>query len=315
MKILVTGGAGFIGSHVVDAYVAAGHDVIAVDNLWEYGGGKRENVNPQARLVEMDIRDPAFAALIQAERPEVISHHAAQASVKVSTDDPRLDADVNLLGLINLLQAAEQAGTRKVLFASSGATYGTVEQLPITEETRQQPQAPYGITKYASEFYLMYWQAERGVDFTAFRYGNVYGPRQDPHGEAGVVAIFSDRVLTNQPCRIDWTGEQAKDYVYVGDLARANVLALDKGSGARLNLATGTPTSVNRLFELICQAAGNTVPTVSAPRRAGDIFLSYFDISRAAEVLGWQPTKTIEEGIAETVTWFRAKHEAAGTLA
>jgi UDP-glucose 4-epimerase len=306
----VTGGAGFIGSHVVDAYVGAGHEVIAVDNLWEYGGGRRENVNPQARLVEMDIRDPAFAALIRTERPEVINHHAAQASVKVSTDDPRLDADVNLLGLINLLQAAEQAGTRKVLFASSGATYGTVDQMPITEDTRQTPQAPYGITKYASEFYLMYWQAERGVDFTAFRYGNVYGPRQDPHGEAGVVAIFSDRVLTNQPCRIDWTGEQAKDYVYVGDVARASLLALDKGSGARLNIATGTPTSVNRLFELICQAAGNTVPTISAPRRPGDIFLSYFDISRAAEVLGWQPTKTIEQGIAETVAWFRAKHAA-----
>jgi UDP-glucose 4-epimerase len=310
----VTGGAGFIGSHVVDAYVEAGHEVIAVDNLWEYGGGRRENVHAGARFVEMDIRDPAFAALIRAERPEVINHHAAQASVKVSTDDPALDAGVNLLGLINLLQAAEQAGTRKVLFASSGATYGTVEQLPITEATPQNPQSPYGITKYASELYLLYWQAERGIDFTAFRYGNVYGPRQDPHGEAGVVAIFSDRVLTNQPCRIDWTGEQAKDYVYVGDLARANLLALDRGSGARLNLATGTPTSVNRLFELICRAGGRTVPTVSAPRRPGDIFLSYFDISRAAEVLGWQPTVTIEQGIAQTVAWFRAKHEAAGTL-
>jgi UDP-glucose 4-epimerase len=299
---------------VVDDYVGAGHDVISVDNLWEYGGGKRENVNPQARLVEMDIRDPAFADLIRAERPEVINHHAAQASVKVSTDDPRLDADVNLLGLINLLSAAEQAGTRKVIFASSGATYGTVEQLPITEETPQRPQSPYGITKYASEFYLMYWQAERGIDFTAFRYGNVYGPRQDPHGEAGVIAIFSDRVLTNQPCRIDWTGEQAKDYVYVGDVAQASLLALDKGPAARLNIATGTPTSVNRLFELICQYAGNTVPTTSAPRRPGDIFMSYLDASRAGEVIGWQPTKTIEQGIAETVTWFRAKHEAAGTL-
>ena len=309
MKILVTGGAGFIGSHVVDVYIGAGHEVIVVDNLWEYGGGKEANVNPAARFVQMDIRDAAFAELIRAERPEVICHHAAQASVKVSTDNPALDADVNILGLINLLEAAVAAGTRKVIFASSGATYGTVEQLPITEQTPQRPESPYGITKYASEFYLKYMKTERGLDFTAFRYGNVYGPRQDPHGEAGVVAIFSERVLTHQPCRIDWTGEQAKDYVYVGDVAQANLLALDKGGGECICIATGTPTSVNRLFELICQNVGHTVPTVSAPRRPGDVFMSYFDISYAKQVLGWAPTRTIEQGLAETVEWFRARHQ------
>lgn len=309
MKILVTGGAGFIGSHIVDAYVGAGHEVIVVDNLWQYGGGKKANVNPAARLVEMDIRDAAFADLIRAERPEVINHHAAQASVKVSTDDPRLDADVNILGLINLLQAAAEAGTRKVIFASSGATYGTVEHLPINEQTPQRPESPYGITKYASEFYLKYMKNERGLDYTAFRYGNVYGPRQDPHGEAGVVAIFTERVLSNQPCRIDWTGEQAKDYVYVGDVARASLLALDKAGGECICIATGAPTSVNRLFELIGENAGHTVPTTSAPRRSGDIFMSYFDISYAQQVLGWTPSRTIEQGIAETVAWFRARHD------
>ena len=311
MKILVTGGAGFIGSHVVDAYVEAGHEVIAVDNLWAHGGGKAANVHPAARFVQQDIRDPAFADLIRTERPEVISHHAAQASVKISTDDPALDAQVNILGLINLLEAAVAAGTRKVIFASSGATYGTVEQLPITEQTPQRPESPYGITKYASEFYLRYAQKERGLDFTAFRYGNVYGPRQDPHGEAGVVAIFTERVLHHQPCLIQWTGEQAKDYVFVGDVARANVLALDKGGGECLCIANGAPTSVNRLFELICQNVGHTVPTTSAPRRPGDIFMSYFDISYAQAVLGWAPTRSIEQGIAETVAWFAARHEGA----
>jgi UDP-glucose 4-epimerase len=311
VKILVTGGAGFIGSHIVDAYIEAGHEVIVVDNLWEHGGGKQANVNRQARFVQMDIRDATFADLIRTERPEVINHHAAQASVKVSTDDPALDADVNILGLINLLQAAVEAGTRKVIFASSGATYGTVEHLPINEQTPQRPESPYGITKYASEFYLKYAKKERGLDFTAFRYGNVYGPRQDPHGEAGVVAIFTERVLGNQPCRIDWTGEQAKDYVFVGDVARASLMALDKGGGECICIATGTPTSVNRLLELISQNVGHTVPTTSAPRRPGDVFMSYFDLSYAKQVLGWEPTRTIEQGIAETVAWFRAQHDAA----
>ena len=314
MKILVTGGAGFIGSHIVDAYVAAGHEVIVVDNLWEHGGGRRENLNFQARFVQVDIRDAAFADLIRAERPEVINHHAAQASVKISTDNPALDAEVNIGGLINLLEAASQAGTRKVIYASSGATYGTAKELPITESTPQLAESPYGITKMAGEYYLMYYKAERGLDFTAFRYGNVYGPRQDPHGEAGVVAIFSSRVLTDQPCRIDWTGEQSKDYVYVGDVARANLLALEGGSAARLNIATGAPTSVNKLFALICASVGRTVPTTSAARRPGDVFMTYFDASRAEADLGWQPTMDIDAGIAATVDWFREKHRAAGTL-
>ena len=234
MRVRVTGGAGFIGSHVVDTLIGAGHEVSVVDSLWSHGGGRRENVNPKAAFHQLDITTPAFAALVRAERPEAIAHHAAQHSVKLSTDDPAYDATVNILGLINLLTAAAAAGTRKVTFASSGATYGTPERLPVDEATPQRPESPYGITKMTSEHYLRYWRAAHNIRYTALRYGNVYGPRQDPNGEAGVIAIFAKRMLTGQGVRIDWDGEQSKDYVYVGDVARANLLALQSGDDRRV---------------------------------------------------------------------------------
>ncbi|MBV8531883.1 MAG: NAD-dependent epimerase/dehydratase family protein, partial [Candidatus Eremiobacteraeota bacterium] len=230
MRILVTGGAGFIGSHLVDAYIAAGHDLLVVDSLWEHGGGRRENVPVAARFVRLDIRDRRLADVFTEFRPEVVSHHAAQHSVAISSRDPVYDAEVNVLGLLNVLENAARVGTQKVIYASSGATFGNPDRLPINDATPQRPSSPYGITKMVGEHYLRFYQSERHLDFTALRYGNVYGPRQDPNGEAGVIAIFIGKFLKREGITIYWDGEQTRDYVYVGDVVQANVEALDRGS-------------------------------------------------------------------------------------
>ena len=305
MKVLVTGGAGFIGSHVVDTLIEAGHHVVIVDNLWEHGGGKIENVNPKASFYKMDIRDAALQKVFEEEQPEVICHLAAQHSVKISTDDPVHDASVNILGLINLLQNATRFGVRKVIFSSSGATYGTVEKMPVDESITQHPESPYGTTKMASEYYLRFWKNMYGLDFTILRYGNVYGPRQDPLGEAGVIAIFSRQILLNEPVRIDWDGEQQKDYVYVGDVARANLLALETGSGEAYCIACGKGTSVNALYRGLVNEIGHEVEIRRAPKRPGDIYLTYFDCNKAFRELGWQAQVGLEEGLRSTVNYFR----------
>ncbi|MGB6520737.1 MAG: NAD-dependent epimerase/dehydratase family protein, partial [Candidatus Cybelea sp.] len=231
MRIVITGGAGFIGSHVADAYLAAGHDVLIVDSLWKDGGGRRANVPEGVSLVHMDIRDEAIGRIFADFSPEVVSHHAAQHSVAISARDPIYDAQVNVVGLLNVLEHAQRSGARKVIFASSGATFGTPDRLPITDETPQHPTSPYGITKMVAEHYLRFFAASRNLDFTALRYGNVYGPRQDPKGEAGVISIFIGKFLAHQGVRIDSDGEQTRDYVYVEDVARANIAALERGSG------------------------------------------------------------------------------------
>jgi UDP-glucose 4-epimerase len=307
MKVLVTGGAGFIGSHVVDTLIEAGHHVVIVDNLWEHGGGKMENVNTKATFYKMDIRDSALQEVFEKEQPEVICHLAAQHSVKISTDDPVHDASVNILGLINILQNATRFGVRKLIFSSSGATFGTVEKMPINESTTQHPESPYGTTKMASESYLRFWKNMYGLDFTILRYGNVYGPRQDPLGEAGVIAIFSRQILLNEPVRIDWDGEQQKDYVYVGDVARANLSALEAGSGEAYCIARGEGTSVNALYQGLVKEIGHEVEIRRAPKRPGDIYLSYFDCNKAYRELGWQAQVGLEEGLRSTVNYFREK--------
>ncbi|MGQ9684375.1 MAG: NAD-dependent epimerase/dehydratase family protein [Anaerolineae bacterium] len=305
MRILVTGGAGFIGSHVVEAYLAAGHEVAVLDNLTLVGSGKREYVPAGVRFYEVDIRGEALREAMADFRPQAVSHHAAQASVKISMDDPTYDAEVNVLGLVNVLRACSQAQVEHFIYVSSAATYGTPESLPLNEESPQNPESAYGITKLAGEWYTRMWHASYGLGYTIFRYANVFGPRQDPMGEAGVIAIFTHRMLSGEPVRIDWDGEQAKDYVYVGDIARANVLALERGRNQTYCLGAGAPTSVNALYERLSALTGTRVPIMRAPKRPGDVRLQYFDPSRARDVLGWRPEVPLEQGLQETVEYFR----------
>jgi len=308
VRIIVTGGAGFIGSHIVDAYVAAGHDVLVLDSLWEHGGGRRQNVAERASFVHMDIRDENVKRIFQEFKPEIVSHHAAQHSVAISSRDPGYDADVNVKGLLNVLDNAVKHGVKKVVFASSGATYGDLEHLPADESTPQRPTSPYGITKMVAEHYLRFYKAEHGLDFTALRYGNVYGPRQDPNGEAGVIAIFCAKFLQKQGIRIDWDGDQTRDYVYVKDIARLNTIALEKGGGACFAIGTGKRTSVNGIYRALVEISGFEAPVTHAPKRAGDARDAEFDSSLAEAELGWSATTPLLDGMRETYEYF------AGTL-
>ncbi len=310
MRTLVTGGAGFIGSHVVDMLLAAGHEVAVVDNLVS---GVRSNLHAQARFYEVDIVSPDLERVVLAEHPEVVFHQAAQPSVKASTDDPRYDAQVNVLGLVNTLEACVVAGVRKVVFASSGATYGNPEYLPMTEDHPQRPESPYGITKWVGEQYLRYYAHDRGLQFTSLRYGNVYGPRQDPHGEAGVVAIFTRQLLLGHQPIIHWDGEQVRDYVYVGDVASANLLAARAGDGRCYGIGTGRGTSVNQLYHMLCDLLGTSVEPRRGARRPGDLRAAVFDAARACSDLGWEPRCTLQRGLEATVASFRGDWVLAGS--
>jgi UDP-glucose 4-epimerase len=305
MRILVTGGAGFIGSHLIDDFVGAGHETAVVDNFWKHGGGRRANLNPKTKLYELDIRGESLDNAFAEFKPDVVSHHAAQHSVAISTADPKYDADVNILGLINVLQLSVKHKVRKVVFASSAATYGTPQRLPIAEDHPQLPESPYGITKMAAEHYLRVFSAAHGLNYTALRYGNVFGPRQDPNGEAGVIAIFAGRILAGEPIRVDWDGEQQKDFVFVGDVARAGLSALDRGDGQIFNIGTGIGTSVNALHRAIADEAGRDVEIVRAPKRAGDVRTCVFAVEKAKTGLGWSPQTSLAEGIKKTVDFFR----------
>jgi UDP-glucose 4-epimerase len=305
MKVLVTGGAGFIGSHVVDAYVTAGYEVIVVDNLCT---GKRENLNPRARFVELDINDAATAELVRAERPDVLNHHAAQMDVRRSVADPLFDARTNVLGTIALLEAARVAGVGKVLFVSSGgAVYGEQETFPAPETHPTWPVSPYGVSKRSGELYCHFYQAEYGLPFVAFRYANVYGPRQDPHGEAGVVAIFSGRMLRGEPVTVNGDGKQTRDYVFVGDVARMSLLALERDATGPVNIGTAVETDVNRLAETMLDVSGSRSEVRHGPAKAGEQRRSVVDIRRAAEVFGWTPEVSLRDGLARTVEFFRAR--------
>jgi UDP-glucose 4-epimerase len=306
MKILVTGGAGFIGSHIVDAYVAAGHEVVVLDDL---SSGRTENVHREARLVQLDIREKAARELIRQERPDVLNHHAAQMDVRRSVADPRFDADVNLIGFLNVLEGAREAGVGRVIFASSGgAVYGDREELPTTENDPTEPVSPYGVSKRAGELYLHFYHVSHGLPYVALRYANVYGPRQDPHGEAGVVAIFTQRLLSGEQSVINGDGTQTRDYVYVGDVAAANVAALQTDFVGPVNIGLARETDVNQLYELLREAAGVTASATHGPAKAGEQRRSVIDASRARHVLGWVPRTQLADGLREVVAFFRARH-------
>jgi UDP-glucose 4-epimerase len=311
VRILITGGAGFIGSTIADAYFAEGHQVAIVDSLWDHGGGRRENVPERAHFVHMDIRDKQLERVFRDFRPEVVCHHAAQHSVAIGSRDPRLDADVNVLGLINVLDCSVKSGVRKVIYASSGATFGEPDRLPITEATPQRPASPYGITKMVGEHYLRFYRAEHGLDFTALRYGNVYGPRQDPNGEAGVISIFIGKFIAGQGVRIDSDGEQTRDYVFVGDVARANVLALERGGAGCYVIGTGRKTSVNDVYRALAEITGFSAPVTFAPKRPGDVRDAQFDSSLARRELGWLPTTTLRQGLEATYNYFLERATAS----
>lgn len=307
MKILVTGGAGFIGSHVCDAFLAAGHEVLALDNL---SSGKRENLDPRVRLVELDIRSTEAAELIARERPDVLAHLAAQMDVRRSVEDPRFDADSNVMGMLNLLEAARKASVKKVLFSSTGgAIYGEQDVFPAPESHATRPISPYGVSKAAGELYLGYYHAQYGMPFVALRYANVYGPRQNPHGEAGVVAIFSERLVAGRPCTINGEGTQTRDFVFGPEVARANVLAFESDFVGAVNIGTGIETDINQLYGHLARAAGAETPATHAPAKPGEQQRSSVDPSLAAKVLGWKPTVELSEGLAQTVAWFRDRAE------
>ncbi len=303
-KILVTGGAGFIGSHVVDAYVAAGHEVIVVDNL---STGKRENVHPGARLVEMDLLDPALADLFRAEKPEVVNHHAANPSVSLSVREPLTDARQNILATLCVLEAARQTDVAHVIYISSGgAMYGNPQYLPADEEHPSNPVSPYALSKHTGERYAHLYGLEHGQHWTSLRYANVYGPRQDPFGEAGVIAIFCQSFLDGQAPEIHWDGEQTRDFVYVGDCARANLLALEARQSAAYNVGTGVGTSINELFYTLLEVTGQDVTPRRGPRRPGDARDSYLDCTRIERDLSWVAEVGLREGLAQTWDWFRS---------
>ncbi len=306
--MLVTGGAGFIGSHVADAFLAAGSEVTVIDNL---SRGRPQNVPRGAEFRQLDVGSEEARALVAGGDFEVISHHAAQVDVRVSVADPVFDAEENLLALLSLLEGARAGGTRRIVFASSGGVVYGERRPPHTETTPKLPLSPYGVSKLAAEFYLACYSQLYGLETVALRYSNVYGPRQDPHGEAGVVAIFGNRLRSGKPLTIYGDGSQTRDYVYVADVARANVLAaqadLPPADGTvdcrAFNIGTGVETSVTALGQTMMEASGVKVRVEHAPARGGELLANSLDAGKAAKTLGWQPQVSLPEGLRATYDW------------
>jgi UDP-glucose 4-epimerase len=305
MRILVTGGAGFIGSHTVDALIERGEYEVAV--LDDLSSGKRERLDSRARLHQADLRDAdAVRRVIAQERPEAIVHLAAQMDVRRSVSDPAFDAQVNVVGFINLMEAGRQNGLRRVVFASTGgAIYGEQERFPCDEQHPQRPVSPYGVAKAATEKYLFFYRTQYGIDYVALRYANVYGPRQDPHGEAGVVAIFCGRILQGRPVTIFGDGEQTRDYVFVGDVVRANLAALESSVSGAFNVGTGIETNVNQLYGVLASIAGTDRAPEYGPARPGEQRRSVISAARAERELRWRPEVSLRDGLGRTLQFFR----------
>jgi UDP-glucose 4-epimerase len=310
VKILVTGGAGFIGSHVVDAYLSDGHEVVIVDDL---STGRRTNLNPGAKFYQVDIRSAQLEEVFEAERPEAINHHAAQMDVRRSVAEPIFDADVNVLGSLNLLELARRFGVKRVIYISTGgAVYGEPIYLPCDEAHPVNPICPYGASKHTVEHYLFMYQEMYGLEYVVLRYPNVYGPRQDPHGEAGVVAIFTGQMLSRDPVVINGDGNQERDFVYVGDCARANLLALrTENANTIYNLGTGRGISVNELFSTLKQITGYPLEAAHGPAKLGETRRIFLDATRAKESLEWSVSVDLKEGFQKTVDYFKHAELAA----
>ena len=306
MRVLVSGGAGFIGSHVVDQLVDLGHEVAIVDDL---STGKYDNVPEGAKFYEADIRS-GCTHVFEEFRPEALSHHAAQINVRRSVHEPDFDADVNIMGTVRLLQNCVLHGVRKVVFASTGgAIYGRQIEFPAPEDHPQYPISPYGVSKLTAERYLHFYEIQYGLPYVALRYANVYGPRQDPHGEAGVVSVFASNLTSNNISTINGTGEQTRDYVYVGDVARANVLALENTvPSSAYNIGTGQETSVNRLYEILRGISGKDLSPHHGPAKPGEQPRSSINPTHAGRVLGWHPQVELIAGLQETFRFALAQH-------
>ena len=302
-KVLVTGGGGFIGSHVVDRLLDLGHQVAVVDDL---SSGHLSNIPSGVPLYRTDIADPALEDVFREERPDFVCHYAAQISVQLSMQDPLGDADTNVRGSLNLLQNCVLYGVKKVVFTSSGgAIYGEPQHLPCDETHSVYPLSHYGVSKYAVENYLYVYGQSHGLHYTILRLGNVYGPRQDPFGEAGVVAIFSQAMLQEKPLVINGSGEQERDFLYVLDVVEASIKALERGSGEAFNIGTGRGASVNEIYALLKKNAGYEGEAPHGPAKPGEVFKIYLDNTKARQQLGWEPRFSLEEGLKETLEWFR----------
>lgn len=303
MKIVVTGGAGFIGSHLVDRLVQEGHEVVVVDNL---STGKRKQLNRAAEFYKLDIQSPRLERVFRKERPALLMHLAAQMDVRRSVEDPIYDAQVNILGTLNVLEQAVRHGIRKVIFASSGgAIYGEQETFPASETHPTRPASPYGISKLSGEHYLAYYQKVSGVQYVSLRYANVYGPRQDPHGEAGVVSIFVQKLLGGEQPVINGNGRQTRDFIYVEDVVEANLAVMGKEVQGTYNVGTGQETSVNDLFRILADQINPSSKELHGPAKKGEQIRSVVDSNRLRRELGWDPRISLHEGLARTVEFFR----------
>jgi len=303
VKTLVTGGAGFIGSNVVDKLIDFGHEVVVVDNLVT---GKRGNLNPKAKFYEMDIRSEKLAEVFETEKPDYVHHHAAQIDVRKAIIDPVFDAKSNVLGSINLIELSKEYNIKKIIYASTGgAIYGEPEYLPADEHHPIKPLSPYGITKHVVEHYLYLYGVNYGLNYTILRYPNVYGPRQDPHGEAGVVAIFTERMLSSIQPAIFGDGEQTRDYVFVGDIAEANILAMDKGNGEIYNVGSAAETTVNELFGTLKEILNFDMEPIYAEKRVGEVYRICITNDKIERDFGWKPYTTLVDGLRKTVKYYQ----------
>ena len=305
MKVLVTGGAGFIGSHLVDRLVQEGHEVVVVDNL---STGKRRNLNRVARFCKLDIQSWRLERVFRNERPNIVMHLAAQMDVRKSVEDPIFDAQINVLGMLNVLQQAVRHGVRKVVFSSSGgAIYGEQEIYPAPESHITRPLSPYGVSKLCGEQYLSYYQRVSGLQMVNLRYSNVYGPRQDPDGEAGVVAIFIQKLLNNEQAIVNGTGRQTRDFIYVEDVVEANLAAMGQEVQGTYNVGTGEETSINDLLRILISHTNSTYKEVHGPAMSGEQARSVIDSSKLRQELYWEPKIELREGLKRTVEYFRER--------